>query len=243
MLQTRFYNGGESGKEQKPKKFGHLRNLPTRNTDTRNKFLLTSCEWGRGKGGGGRLRLRWQRPAAASPTALMLVAQVTRAIQKSQLMKSLKARFKLTRSIGFWKERKEASRLRGREEMPAQEKEENGSRMNSAKSIRDVDCGSNLYFWDACRVFLGMSSSHGNAQSVTLRVRACWERNAQRITLTCAQHVTSSPCAALGSRDVVAGIWVPLTPFLHVSFQTAVHAADSVSKPAPWPCQTNERNK
>ena len=65
--------------------------------------------------------------------------------RRVRLMKSLKARFKLTRSIGFWKERKEASRLRGREEMPAQE-EENGSRMNSAKSIRDVDCGSNLYF-------------------------------------------------------------------------------------------------
>ena len=54
----------------------------------------------------------------------------------------------------------------------------------------------------------------------------------------------SSPPAALGLRDVVAGIWLHLgtvNPLSH--FQTAGQAAYSVSKAARWPCQTNERNK
>ena len=67
------------------------------------------------------------------------------------------------------------------------------------------DRGSSPCFWDAW-VFLGMSN---NAQSV---MRSAHNAHVGLSTWR------SSPCAAPGSPDVVEGIWVRFTPFLHVSF-------------------------
>ena len=64
-------------------------------------------------------------------------------------------------------------------------------------------------------------------------------RNAQRVTLTCGS--ARDVRAALGSRDVVAGIWVPSTPFLHVSFSNCWPS--SLLRKQTWACYIALPNK